>query len=141
MSQNFQQDIGFSLEYEDSSGKKTVLVFHYLSCFIRTISFCLWFVTSIALFFYVFLVIGIQPILPYKRYESDQVSYCFQLHVFCVVTFVFSPFLLVLLQGNFCACIAGNYKLVWDNSYSSFFSKVPEILHPSNATNLSVLKL
>ncbi|XP_031103774.1 uncharacterized protein LOC116007279 isoform X1 [Ipomoea triloba] len=55
------QDIGFSLEYEDSSGKKT-------------------------------------PILPYKRYESD--------------------------QGNFCACIAGNYKLVWDNSYSSFFSKV-----------------
>ncbi|KAG8374482.1 hypothetical protein BUALT_Bualt11G0137000 [Buddleja alternifolia] len=37
-------------------------------------------------------------ILPYRRYESD--------------------------QGNFCACITGNYKLIWDNSYSTFFKKV-----------------
>ncbi|KAI6673362.1 hypothetical protein NL676_001268 [Syzygium grande] len=36
-------------------------------------------------------------ILPYRRYESD--------------------------QGNFCTCVAGNYKLVWDNSYSTFFKK------------------
>ncbi|CAH9069129.1 unnamed protein product [Cuscuta epithymum] len=39
-----------------------------------------------------------RPILPYRRYESD--------------------------QGNFCTCMPGNYKLIWDNSYSSFFSKV-----------------
>ncbi|XP_038881965.1 uncharacterized protein LOC120073287 isoform X2 [Benincasa hispida] len=37
-------------------------------------------------------------ILPHKRYESD--------------------------QGNFCTCIAGDYKLVWDNTYSTFFKKV-----------------
>ncbi|XP_057497253.1 uncharacterized protein LOC130781986 isoform X3 [Actinidia eriantha] len=36
-------------------------------------------------------------ILPYRRYESD--------------------------QGNFCTCMAGNYKLIWDNSYSTFFKK------------------
>ncbi|XP_047322961.1 uncharacterized protein LOC124926724 [Impatiens glandulifera] len=54
-------DIGFSLEYIDSSGQKMV-------------------------------------ILPYKRCESD--------------------------KGKFCTCMAGNYKLVWDNSYSTFFKKV-----------------
>ncbi|KAL2500364.1 GOLD domain protein domain-containing protein [Forsythia ovata] len=37
-------------------------------------------------------------ILPYRRYESD--------------------------QGNFCTCVSGNYKLIWDNSYSTFFKKV-----------------
>lgn len=37
-------------------------------------------------------------ILPYRRYESD--------------------------QGNFCTCVAGSYKLIWDNSYSTFFKKV-----------------
>ncbi|KAK6943320.1 hypothetical protein RJ641_024422 [Dillenia turbinata] len=37
-------------------------------------------------------------ILPYRRYESD--------------------------QGNFCTCLAGNYKLIWDNTYSTFFKKV-----------------
>uniref|UniRef100_A0A5B6YJ12 GOLD domain-containing protein n=1 Tax=Davidia involucrata TaxID=16924 RepID=A0A5B6YJ12_DAVIN len=37
-------------------------------------------------------------ILPYRRYESD--------------------------QGNFCTCMAGNYKFIWDNSYSAFFKKV-----------------
>ncbi|XP_020273349.1 uncharacterized protein LOC109848316 isoform X2 [Asparagus officinalis] len=36
-------------------------------------------------------------ILPYRRYESD--------------------------QGNFCTILAGSYKLVWDNSYSTFFKK------------------
>ncbi|XP_031486147.1 uncharacterized protein LOC116254739 [Nymphaea colorata] len=36
-------------------------------------------------------------ILPYRRCESD--------------------------QGNFCTCIAGLYKLIWDNSYSNFFKK------------------
>ncbi|KAJ6829621.1 uncharacterized protein M6B38_356905 [Iris pallida] len=36
-------------------------------------------------------------ILPYKRYESD--------------------------QGNFCTILAGSYRLVWDNSYSTFFKK------------------
>ncbi|KAJ4969709.1 hypothetical protein NE237_002808 [Protea cynaroides] len=36
-------------------------------------------------------------ILPYRRYESD--------------------------QGNFCTCMAGCYKLIWDNSYSAFFKK------------------
>ncbi|KAJ7950155.1 GOLD domain containing protein [Quillaja saponaria] len=35
--------------------------------------------------------------LPYRRYDSD--------------------------QGNFCTCMAGCYKLIWDNSYSSFFKK------------------
>ncbi|XP_004302492.1 PREDICTED: uncharacterized protein LOC101292427 [Fragaria vesca subsp. vesca] len=54
-------DIGFSVEYTNASGEKSL-------------------------------------ILPYKRYESD--------------------------QGNFCTCEAGKYKLVWDNSYSSFFKKV-----------------
>ncbi|XP_057970692.1 uncharacterized protein LOC131159652 isoform X2 [Malania oleifera] len=37
-------------------------------------------------------------ILPYRRHESN--------------------------QGNFCTCMAGNYKLIWDNSYSTFFKKV-----------------
>ncbi|KAI3473873.1 hypothetical protein Pfo_028054 [Paulownia fortunei] len=55
------QDIGFSVECTDLSGKKTL-------------------------------------ILPYRRYEAD--------------------------QGNFCTCVSGNYKLIWDNSYSSFFRKV-----------------
>lgn len=36
-------------------------------------------------------------ILPYRRCASD--------------------------QGNFCTVMAGSYKLVWDNSYSSFFKK------------------
>ncbi|RVW29784.1 hypothetical protein CK203_089334 [Vitis vinifera] len=54
-------DIGFSMEYTNASGDKTL-------------------------------------ILPYRRYESD--------------------------QGNFCTCMAGNYKLIWDNSYSTFFKKL-----------------
>lgn len=37
-------------------------------------------------------------ILPYRRYGAD--------------------------QGNFCTCLSGNYKLIWDNSYSTFFKKV-----------------
>ncbi|CAA6661907.1 unnamed protein product [Spirodela intermedia] len=36
-------------------------------------------------------------ILPYRRYESD--------------------------QGNFCTISTGCYKLIWDNSYSTFFKK------------------
>ncbi|XP_051130168.1 uncharacterized protein LOC127250789 isoform X2 [Andrographis paniculata] len=55
------QDIGFSVECTDLSGRKTL-------------------------------------ILPYRRYEAD--------------------------QGNFCTCVSGNYKLIWDNSYSTFFRKV-----------------
>ncbi|XP_030546523.2 uncharacterized protein LOC115752464 [Rhodamnia argentea] len=51
-------------------------------------------------------------ILPYRRYDSD--------------------------QGNFCTCVAGNYKLVWDNSYSTFFKKalrykvdcIPPVVEP-----------
>ncbi|XP_059462560.1 uncharacterized protein LOC132191516 isoform X1 [Corylus avellana] len=54
-------DIGFSVEFINSSGEKVL-------------------------------------ILPYQRYESD--------------------------QGNFCTCMVGNYKLIWDNSYSTFFKKV-----------------
>ncbi|XP_021297838.1 uncharacterized protein LOC110426855 isoform X2 [Herrania umbratica] len=53
-------DIGFSVEYTNTIGEKTL-------------------------------------ILPYRRYESD--------------------------QGNFSTCMAGNYKLIWDNSYSTFFKK------------------
>ncbi|CAN8237636.1 unnamed protein product [Cochlearia groenlandica] len=53
-------------------------------------------------------------ILPYRRYEAD--------------------------QGNFCTVMAGNYKLVWDNSYSTFFKKtlrykvdcIPPVVEPSN---------
>lgn len=30
----------------------------------------------------------------------------------------------ISLQGNFCTCMAGNYKLIWDNSFSTFFKKV-----------------
>ncbi|OIS98162.1 PREDICTED: uncharacterized protein LOC109233430 [Nicotiana attenuata] len=37
-------------------------------------------------------------ILPYRRYDAD--------------------------QGNFCTVLAGHYKLIWDNSYSTFFKKV-----------------
>ncbi|EOA29310.1 hypothetical protein CARUB_v10025590mg, partial [Capsella rubella] len=37
-------------------------------------------------------------ILPYRRFEAE--------------------------QGNFSTLMAGNYKLVWDNSYSTFFKKV-----------------
>ncbi|XP_076908414.1 uncharacterized protein LOC143565289 [Bidens hawaiensis] len=51
-------------------------------------------------------------ILPYRRYESD--------------------------QGNFCTVMAGNYKLLWDNSYSTFFKKalrykvdcIPPVVEP-----------
>uniref|UniRef100_A0A1D1YSY2 Retinal-binding protein n=2 Tax=Anthurium amnicola TaxID=1678845 RepID=A0A1D1YSY2_9ARAE len=51
-------------------------------------------------------------ILPYRRYESD--------------------------QGNFCTILAGCYKLIWDNSYSTFFRKslrykvdaIPPVLEP-----------
>ncbi|XP_010496822.1 PREDICTED: uncharacterized protein LOC109124442 [Camelina sativa] len=51
-------------------------------------------------------------ILPYRRYEAD--------------------------QGNFSTLMAGNYKLVWDNSYSTFFNKtlrykvdcIPPVVEP-----------
>lgn len=38
--------------------------------------------------------------------------------------FQFSLMPLIFLQGNFCTCMAGTYKLIWDNSYSAFFKKV-----------------
>ncbi|KMT14297.1 hypothetical protein BVRB_4g070820 [Beta vulgaris subsp. vulgaris] len=52
-------------------------------------------------------------ILPYRRCESD--------------------------QGNFCTCMAGTYKLIWDNSYSTFFRKallykvdcIPPVVEPA----------
>ncbi|KAJ8753808.1 hypothetical protein K2173_000062 [Erythroxylum novogranatense] len=55
-------------------------------------------------------------ILPYRRCESD--------------------------QGNFCTCMTGNYKLIWDNSYSAFFKKVlrfkvdciPPVVEPAQST-------
>ncbi|KAL3536633.1 hypothetical protein ACH5RR_005094 [Cinchona calisaya] len=73
-------DIGFSIEYTDACGQKTL-------------------------------------ILPYGRYESD--------------------------QGNFCTCMAGNYRLIWDNSYSAFFKKVlrykvdciPPVVEPISIAN------
>lgn len=40
---------------------------------------------------------GVTLILPYRRYDSD--------------------------QGNFCTILTGSYKLVWDNSYSTFLKK------------------
>ncbi|XP_042420525.1 uncharacterized protein LOC122008751 [Zingiber officinale] len=40
---------------------------------------------------------GTTLILPYRRYESD--------------------------QGNFSTILTGSYKLIWDNSYSTFFKK------------------
>ncbi|XP_044498347.1 uncharacterized protein LOC123220296 isoform X1 [Mangifera indica] len=74
-------DIGFSLEYTNPSGEKTL-------------------------------------ILPYRRYESD--------------------------QGNFCTIMVGNYKLIWDNSYSTFFKKVlrykvdciPPVVEPAQSTDV-----
>ena len=30
----------------------------------------------------------------------------------------------LFFQGNFCTIMAGNYKLIWDNSYATFFKKV-----------------
>ncbi|KAF4376881.1 hypothetical protein G4B88_018421 [Cannabis sativa] len=68
-------DIGFSVEYTNPSGEKTL-------------------------------------ILPYRRYESD--------------------------QGNFCTCMAGDYRLIWDNSYANFFKKalrykvdcIPPVVEP-----------
>lgn len=56
-------------------------------------------------------------ILPYRRYGAD--------------------------QGNFCTCLSGNYKLIWDNSYSSFFKKVlrykvdciPPVVEPGLSSN------
>ncbi|PWA68701.1 GOLD-like protein [Artemisia annua] len=55
-------------------------------------------------------------ILPYRRCESD--------------------------QGNFCTLMAGNYKLIWDNSYSTFFKKalrykvdcIPPVVEPVSST-------
>lgn len=56
-------------------------------------------------------------ILPYRRYESD--------------------------QGNFCTVMAGHYRLLWDNSYSTFFRKVlrykvdciPPVTEPVNSAS------
>ncbi|OAY44617.1 uncharacterized protein LOC110621808 isoform X2 [Manihot esculenta] len=56
-------------------------------------------------------------ILPYRRCEAD--------------------------QGNFCTCMAGTYKLIWDNSYSAFFKKVirykvdciPPVVEPMQSAN------
>ncbi|XP_058210918.1 uncharacterized protein LOC131323246 isoform X2 [Rhododendron vialii] len=56
-------------------------------------------------------------ILPYRRYESD--------------------------QGNFCTVMAGHYRLLWDNSYSTFFRKVlrykvdciPPVSEPVNSAS------
>ncbi|CAN4126287.1 unnamed protein product [Withania somnifera] len=56
-------------------------------------------------------------ILPYRRYGAD--------------------------QGNFCTCLSGNYKLIWDNSYSTFFKKVlrykvdciPPVVEPGLSSN------
>ncbi|KAI3810684.1 hypothetical protein L1987_20306 [Smallanthus sonchifolius] len=55
-------------------------------------------------------------ILPYRRYESD--------------------------QGNFFTVMAGNYRLLWDNSYSTFFKKairykvdcIPPVVEPVPST-------
>ncbi|KAG6482419.1 hypothetical protein ZIOFF_059050 [Zingiber officinale] len=44
---------------------------------------------------------GTTLILPYRRYESD--------------------------QGNFSTILTGSYKLIWDNSYSTFFKKISEL--------------
>ncbi|KAI3676576.1 hypothetical protein L1987_86187 [Smallanthus sonchifolius] len=68
-------DIGFSIEYTDSLGRKTL-------------------------------------ILPYRRYDSD--------------------------LGNFCTILPGKYKLIWDNSFSTFFRKalrykvdcIPPVVEP-----------
>ncbi|XP_023737757.1 uncharacterized protein LOC111885747 [Lactuca sativa] len=57
-------------------------------------------------------------ILPYRRYESN--------------------------QGNFCTVMAGNYTLVWDNSYSTFFKKalrykvdcIPPVVEPVSSNEL-----
>ncbi|KAK1354359.1 hypothetical protein POM88_047615 [Heracleum sosnowskyi] len=57
---------------------------------------------------------------PYRRYECD--------------------------QGNFSTCLVGTYKLVWDNSYSTFFKKVlrykvdciPPVVEPLTSGNASV---
>ncbi|MCD7464444.1 hypothetical protein HAX54_052747 [Datura stramonium] len=56
-------------------------------------------------------------ILPYQRYGAD--------------------------QGNFCTCLSGTYKLIWDNSYSTFFKKVlrykvdyiPPVVEPGLSSN------
>ncbi|XP_042492150.1 uncharacterized protein LOC122071804 isoform X2 [Macadamia integrifolia] len=57
-------------------------------------------------------------ILPYRRCEYD--------------------------QGNFCTCMAGCYKLIWDNSYSAFFKKglrykvdsIPPVADPAESPRL-----
>ncbi|OMO88848.1 hypothetical protein COLO4_20050 [Corchorus olitorius] len=75
-------DIGFSVEYTNTGGEKTL-------------------------------------ILPYRRYESD--------------------------QGNFSTVMAGNYKLIWDNTYSTFFKKalrykvdcIPPVLEPESESGQS----
>ncbi|KAJ0027430.1 hypothetical protein Pint_35166 [Pistacia integerrima] len=99
-------DIGFSLEYTNPSGEKTLRFFHPDCCFETFCSFLFIFLIPVLsllmliasfLFHWVWIVIP-QLILPYRRYESD--------------------------QGNFCTVMVGNYKLIWDNSYSTFFKKV-----------------
>lgn len=65
--------------------------------------------------------------LPYRRYEYDQVSSnvitCYKIYIE-IVSILYSDQLHASLQGNFCTCLVGKYKLVWDNSYSTFFKKV-----------------
>lgn len=93
----FVQDIGFSVEYTNASGDKKVsllyeslLIFHFLNrvCSIRAFSTLLcWCANSIFACFvpfssfycsisciYAGALLVLQLILPYRRYECDQVS-------------------------------------------------------------------
>ena len=49
-----------------------------------------------------------------------------------------SPMTLKFSQGNFSTCISGNYKFIWDNSYSAFFKKVRR--HRDNLSHILVYK-
>lgn len=68
-----------------------------------------------------------QLILPYRRSEADQVSYCFFYCILFDLPLCISMIFIYVhgfSQGNFCSMMAGNYKLIFDNSYANFFKKV-----------------
>ncbi|OIV91483.1 hypothetical protein TanjilG_02101 [Lupinus angustifolius] len=91
------EDIGFSLEFISPAGEKTALPSTFLPSLYSFVFYTFDMFVATSHFHGGWLVMT-QLMLPYRRYESD--------------------------QGNFCTLMAGSYKLIWDNTYSTFFKKV-----------------
>lgn len=153
------QDIGFSMEYTNASGDKTVslhydsllLTFHFLNRFcsvkaFSTLLFCkanfifacflpflLFFICDLPSSFLVFMLRHFWLFYSWS-YLTGVMSLTKWVNALAANHWYIMPSSMIglkilhtswiSLQGNFCTCMAGNYKLIWDNSYSTFFKKV-----------------